>query len=231
MRFFSTALFAFTALSALVFAQENPITAPTAGDELKAGDSTTITWTPTTSDENVELVLRKGDSDDLDTITTIGNVPNTGTYTWTVPEDTPAGSDYAIEIKYEGGSNFSPQFGVDSTVVGTTSATTGTVTTTAETSSTETESATTETTTTEATTTEATTTEASNSTTVMSSTVLTSTTATANLTSTTRSSTTTTRRSQATDDLDDGDAPSAASVHSFSLALLLCVGAAGVYLL
>jgi hypothetical protein len=235
MRFFSTVLVAFTALSALVLAQdkENPIHKPTSGDKFGAGDTITIEWTPTTDDDTVHLVLRKGDEDNLDPGTPIdGNVPNTGSFTWKVPEDLPAGEDYTIEISWDGGTNFSPKFTLDSDVVNTT---------TAKLSSTESETSTTETSTTETSTTETTeTTETETTETSIETTEVTSTTTSEystitsppNATTTTSSSTTSRRPPRTTGDLvDNADRGGDASSHSASVALLLCVGTAWLYLL
>jgi len=61
-----------SALAALAAAQSapNPITAPTGGMVVQAGEATTITWTPTTQG-TVTLELRSGSANDLSTGTTI----------------------------------------------------------------------------------------------------------------------------------------------------------------
>lgn len=126
------------AVNVLVEVSGNPISAPTAGDVVTAGEPVTIVWNPTSEGE-VTLVLRKGDSNALETLDTIAeDIDNSGTYTWTPSDDLVASDDYAIEIRwgddedYE--SNYSPKFVVDSDVTeasSTTSAATSTATETA----------------------------------------------------------------------------------------------------
>jgi hypothetical protein len=108
------------AVNVLVEVSGNPISAPTAGDVVPAGEPVTIVWNPTTEGE-VTLVLRKGDSNALETLDTIAeDIDNTGTYTWTPSEDLVAGDDYAVEIRWgddeDYSSNYSPKFVVDSDV-------------------------------------------------------------------------------------------------------------------
>lgn len=136
MRFFTAALFAISTLAVVVLAQQNPIIYPTAGDKVPAGTSIEIKWKPTSTDKQVTLVLRVGDSKDLGTVTTIvKDTANDGTYTWEVPKTLPKDTTYAIEIVYSTGTNYSPQFEIDSDVTATTTA--AKTTTTAYTTTTE----------------------------------------------------------------------------------------------
>lgn len=138
MRFFTTALVTLATLTTAVFAAENPITYPSAGDKVATGQATTVKWTTTTTDKTVTLILRKGESENLGVIGPIcDNCPNSGTYTWTPPKTLVAGKDYSIEIKFQSGNNYSPLFEIDSSVTATTSAPKKTATTT-EASTTET---------------------------------------------------------------------------------------------
>lgn len=170
MRFFTAALIALSTLVATVFAAENPITYPSAQDKLKPGQTIVIKWTPTTPDKEVSLVFREGPEGNLNTIGPIvDNCPNTGSYSWTVPKGLVAGKDYAIEIKFKGGVNYSPQFEIDSTVTARTTttdttATTATTTTATTTTKTSTANTTTATSTTASNTTLTTTTYVSNTT-------------------------------------------------------------------
>jgi hypothetical protein len=98
MRFFGSAIFAIATLASIVSGQadvpgtatappatsasptstpgsdeklgDNPISAPTVGDEFKAGKPVTIVWMPTTKG-TISLRLRKGDSTNLDVVTEI----------------------------------------------------------------------------------------------------------------------------------------------------------------
>lgn len=54
--------------------------------------------TPTT-DGTVSLILRTGANNDLDTVETIAsNIPNSGTYDWSIPESAVRGSNYVSSI-------------------------------------------------------------------------------------------------------------------------------------
>ncbi|RPA98034.1 hypothetical protein L873DRAFT_1828713 [Choiromyces venosus 120613-1] len=131
MRFFTVALSTVAAFATLVSAQSATGTTPPApavtdskenqinfpiGGTITSGSPITIKWTPSTSGP-VTLVLRKGDGNNLDTITTItSGIPNSGSFDWTPSSTLPAGDDYAIQIISGGVSNYSPKFGISSTV-------------------------------------------------------------------------------------------------------------------
>ncbi|RPA74332.1 hypothetical protein BJ508DRAFT_418679 [Ascobolus immersus RN42] len=156
MKFFGSALFAVATLASIVSGQQNnvpgtatappaasatptgsagvsdglgdnPLSAPTAGDEFKAGKPVTIVWKPTT-EGTITLRLRKGDSNNLDTIQDITkDVPNTGTFTWTPSTKLEGDEDYAIEIiPASGEPNYSPKFALDSNGSGLSSSSTAT---------------------------------------------------------------------------------------------------------
>ncbi|KAI9728268.1 MAG: hypothetical protein M1834_007761 [Cirrosporium novae-zelandiae] len=120
MRFFTLASVCVSALATAVAASSstvNPFKVPTSGYSFTAGSSTTINWTPTTSG-TVTLQLRSGASNNLNSGTTIASsIPNSGSYTWTVPTSIVRGSDYAIEIISDSDTsetNYTPQFVIDS---------------------------------------------------------------------------------------------------------------------
>ncbi|KAL3464476.1 Ser-Thr-rich glycosyl-phosphatidyl-inositol-anchored membrane family-domain-containing protein [Aspergillus heterothallicus] len=75
----------------------NEFIVPNGGYEFVAGEPTTITWEPSTPSGTVTLELLWGsivgstDSDELDS-----QVPNSGKYTWTPPDDLPDFSNYTI---------------------------------------------------------------------------------------------------------------------------------------
>lgn len=91
----------------------NPIIKPSWGTVGKTGKSMDITWKPTTSGK-VNLILRGGDSKDLDTLYTIAsNVDNTGSYKWDISDKTSTQTSYSIEIQdadNEDSANYSPYF-------------------------------------------------------------------------------------------------------------------------
>lgn len=158
MRFSLTALLTLaaasvvTAVNVLVETTGNPISQPTIGEVVVAGKPYTIVWDPSGEDEPVTLVLRKGATNNLDTLDTIAeNIENKGTYSWTPESSLVGDDDYAIEILWGSGEdierNYSPKFVLESdvkettttdasstTAASTTSTATGTETTTMVTS-------------------------------------------------------------------------------------------------
>jgi len=95
------------------FAAENPIIFPGTGAEVKAGSTVTITWKPTTEGD-ISLVLRYGQTRDLTNGGDVTSQPNTGSYEWRVPS-TIGNGVWSIEIKDASGkgeSNYSPMFQV-----------------------------------------------------------------------------------------------------------------------
>ncbi|GIZ40598.1 hypothetical protein CKM354_000393100 [Cercospora kikuchii] len=86
-----------------------------------AGQTLTLTWTPST-EGTVSLILRTGANNDLDTVETIAsNIPNSGSYDWSIPESAVRGSNYAIEIQSDSDTsvtNYTPQFVLESDNVG-----------------------------------------------------------------------------------------------------------------
>ncbi|KAH0545067.1 hypothetical protein FGG08_000838 [Glutinoglossum americanum] len=132
MRFSITAFFA-AAVAAVATAQSaqpngpNPFIIPTSGLSFTAGSSSTISWTPTTSG-TVTIILRQGSSSQLSDGTPIAkNIQNSGSISWTPPDDIVRGSDYALEIVDDtnpNNINYTPQFVIESSnTVSSTSAT------------------------------------------------------------------------------------------------------------
>jgi len=126
MRFFTAALVALSALVTFALADPNPIIYPTAGTVIKPQESVTITWTVSPGTGPISLVLREGPSGNLkDVVVIVSDINNSGSYTWVVPSDLTMGTDYAIEIKWSTGVNYSSQFTIDSSLkITTTTATT-----------------------------------------------------------------------------------------------------------
>ncbi|RVD82728.1 uncharacterized protein DFL_007143 [Arthrobotrys flagrans] len=129
MQFFKTAVsLALAAFAAVASAQDlkgNAITAPTAGTVIEAGSTFDIKWINPVG-EQVTLVIMDGDANSLKPIRTIiTNLPNSGTYTWSVPEDLPTSGTYTIRISYDStpaNYNYSDRFVFTSDFVSTTSA-------------------------------------------------------------------------------------------------------------
>ncbi|CUS12643.1 unnamed protein product [Tuber aestivum] len=98
MRFFTSSLLAIATLAGSVFAAGNPISKPDGSAPLVAGESVTITWTPTTPGP-ITLIFRQGPPTDLKDVSVIvSGADNSGSYTWTVPKGTASGDNYAIQI-------------------------------------------------------------------------------------------------------------------------------------
>merc|ERR1712000_492239 len=87
---------------------------------ITAGTPFNITWAPSTgTTDTVSLVLRQGESTDLDTVETIAsNIQNTGSYLWTPSTSLTNGAGYAFQIIDDGNTdivNYSNQFSISST--------------------------------------------------------------------------------------------------------------------
>ncbi|RDW60208.1 hypothetical protein BP5796_11814 [Coleophoma crateriformis] len=113
---YSTSLL-FAALASIVAAQ-NPFTFTTL-TSVTAGQQFNITWAPSTgTTDTVSLVLRQGNSANLDTVETIAaGIQNTGFYLWTPSTTLVNGPDYAFEIVDDGNTaivNYSNQFSISS---------------------------------------------------------------------------------------------------------------------
>ncbi|SAL96465.1 hypothetical protein [Absidia glauca] len=112
-----TSVIAAALITVGVSAQNSPIisvTAPLQGASYKAGDKAIISWVNPSVDSISQIVLAKGSSNALQPVTTIAtNVPAaSGSYTWNIPADTPAGSDYAFEFGTSPQLAFTGQFSI-----------------------------------------------------------------------------------------------------------------------
>src|SRR3954471_16448846 len=120
MRFFTS--FAVAALAAIASASstDNSFNIPTNGYTFKVGESTTLTWTPSTSG-TVTLRLQWGAVTTANSGTVIAsNIANDGSYTWEVPSNLAAQPDYTIEIISDNNDNdynFLPRFTVEGSTV------------------------------------------------------------------------------------------------------------------
>ncbi|CAO3667633.1 unnamed protein product [Umbelopsis vinacea] len=88
---------------AAVSAQTTPpvsITSPLTGTVYTAGGQALITWTNPTTQTLPQIQLAKGPANALQPVGQVASNVQTsdGKYTWTIPADTPAGSDYAFEL-------------------------------------------------------------------------------------------------------------------------------------
>ncbi|KAL4784246.1 Ser-Thr-rich glycosyl-phosphatidyl-inositol-anchored membrane family-domain-containing protein [Aspergillus varians] len=137
---------ALSAIATLVAARENSFNIPKDGYAFTAGEATTLSWTPSTQG-TVSLRLQWGSAFTSSTGTTIAsNIPNSGSYTWSVPSEIADKSDYTVEIISDSdtdSTNYLPRFSIEGADA---TATTTSTTTTTETSTTESSSTTTATT-------------------------------------------------------------------------------------
>ncbi|RDW81763.1 GPI anchored serine-threonine rich family protein [Aspergillus mulundensis] len=154
---------ALSAVATLAAARENAFNIPKDGYSFTAGEATTLSWDPST-EGTVTLKLQYGDVLTSSSGTTLASsIPNSGSFTWSVPSDIDDHSDYTIEIVSDSdadATNYLPRFSIEGAEpVTTTSSTTTTTETSSTETSTETSSTTTKTTltTTTTTTTESTT--------------------------------------------------------------------------
>ncbi|CAO3679242.1 unnamed protein product [Umbelopsis vinacea] len=88
---------------AAVSAQTTPpvsITSPLTGTVYTAGGQALITWINPTAATLAQIQLAKGPSNALQPVGVVAtNVATAGgQYSWTIPADTPAGTDYAFEL-------------------------------------------------------------------------------------------------------------------------------------
>lgn len=88
--------------AAAVSAQSNPvsITSPLTGTVYTAGQIAVISWVQPQVDVIPKIVLAKGSPNALQPVATVAeNVDATkGSYEWSIPANTTAGTDYALEL-------------------------------------------------------------------------------------------------------------------------------------
>lgn len=122
----STVFMSFLALAASVSAltpantanppSGNPIGHPGLDELIPAGQSFTITWTPTDPADKISLVLLRGPSTNaVANLTIADSIANTGSYVWPVPDTLePDTTHYGVQLIVEGTGayQYSPQCGV-----------------------------------------------------------------------------------------------------------------------
>jgi len=65
---------------------------------VEAGKTYTVTYSPA-DDTPTTFILRQGENEDLKTVDTLTTAATNGKFTWSVSEDIPNASNYALEIK------------------------------------------------------------------------------------------------------------------------------------
>ncbi|KAI8332364.1 hypothetical protein BC941DRAFT_129479 [Chlamydoabsidia padenii] len=88
------------------------VTAPLQGASYKAGYKAIISWINPSVDSISQIILAKGPSNALQSVSNIAtNVPaSSNSYTWNIPNDIPAGTDYAFEFGTSPNLAFTGQF-------------------------------------------------------------------------------------------------------------------------
>merc|ERR1711881_619168 len=79
---------------------------------IQAGQSYTLEWAGGDATAPVTIILRQGDPNNLDTVSTITTTATGGSYTWEVPSTIVNGADYAFEIVQGSSNNYSGQFAI-----------------------------------------------------------------------------------------------------------------------
>ncbi|KAF2459709.1 Ser-Thr-rich glycosyl-phosphatidyl-inositol-anchored membrane family-domain-containing protein [Lineolata rhizophorae] len=96
---------------------QNPFHIPANGLSFRAGESSEITWSPTT-EGTVTIVLRSGTSDDLaQGLPVAEHTENDGSFIWDVPANITRGDDYALQIiadSHPDWVNYTPLFVIES---------------------------------------------------------------------------------------------------------------------
>ncbi|RVD90284.1 uncharacterized protein DFL_001259 [Arthrobotrys flagrans] len=122
----------------------NAITAPIAGDVITAGQPYAIKWT-NMKGNLVTITLIDGPANKVVPVKEIANgAPNTGVYTWSVPDDIPPSQTYAIRITYNNNPadyNYSDRFAFENESVVSSSAVSSSAETSTGPASTKTETA------------------------------------------------------------------------------------------
>ncbi|KAI8371206.1 hypothetical protein EDC96DRAFT_501802 [Choanephora cucurbitarum] len=89
-------------VASVVSAQANivSVTSPLTNTVYTAGQNATITWINPTVDVIPKIVLSQGNPSALLYVSTIAEnvTAETGRYIWSIPADTPAGNDYALQL-------------------------------------------------------------------------------------------------------------------------------------
>lgn len=111
----------------MVFGQANPvyITAPLTGATYTAGSTVLIRWINPVADTITQIVLAKGISTNIQPISTVASnvATSAGSFSWTIPADTPAGTDYAFALGTSPDVAYTGQFTINAASAGATTTT------------------------------------------------------------------------------------------------------------
>ncbi|GAA5804887.1 Ser-Thr-rich glycosyl-phosphatidyl-inositol-anchored membrane family-domain-containing protein [Helicostylum pulchrum] len=124
----------------MVFGQANPvyITAPLTGASYTAGATILIRWINPVAETITQIVLAKGISTNIQAVSTVASnvATSTGSFSWTIPADLPAGTDYAFALGTSPDVAYTGQFTINAASGDATTTTTAAGSSTASASST-----------------------------------------------------------------------------------------------
>lgn len=127
MHLYKTILLGALALAQMVVGQV-PLAFTNFPTSVTSGQTLNITWSAPDLSVPVEIILRKGDPANLETITNIITDATGGTFTWTPFLFLEPASDYALQIIQGLAENYTPLFTLNSPTSDTVSALSGSVT-------------------------------------------------------------------------------------------------------
>ncbi|EME49787.1 hypothetical protein DOTSEDRAFT_68546 [Dothistroma septosporum NZE10] len=93
-------------LAAVAAAQSSTLSFTRVPSPVTAGQEEALTYATGDTNSPVTILLRKGDSGNLQTVATLTSTATDGQYLWTVDKSLPNGSDYALEIKQGDQTNY-----------------------------------------------------------------------------------------------------------------------------
>ncbi|OCK96973.1 uncharacterized protein K441DRAFT_26440 [Cenococcum geophilum 1.58] len=109
MRFFQSALLAVSALASAALAQSDTLSFTNVPTSVTVGNSYPIEWKTSDTTSPITILLRKGPSGNLLTISTLTSTATGTAYTWIPDKSLVDGSDYALQITQGTQINYSGQ--------------------------------------------------------------------------------------------------------------------------
>ncbi|KAI4177947.1 MAG: hypothetical protein LQ343_000031 [Gyalolechia ehrenbergii] len=97
MHFIKSLLIGAAAIVAVI-AQSSPIAFTSTPASVQAGRSVVLRWGGGDDNQPVTITLKRGDANNLQTVSLITGSATGTSYTWTVPTNLPNGEDYALQI-------------------------------------------------------------------------------------------------------------------------------------
>lgn len=88
------------ALAALAAAQSQVLFFTRVPNPMTDGEPQAITYSTNDTDTPVEIILQKGNANNLQTVDVLTKNANGGQFIWTPPKSLPNGADYALEIRW-----------------------------------------------------------------------------------------------------------------------------------